>query len=420
MDKIKELKSRVADLIAKMKTLLDKADEEKRDLTDVETVEYNAADGECDKLKKDIEKREKLLADESRLSEAEPVHRQSVTMKQANRSKEWRALGEFIHSVCFDKDDPRLQDCDYRNIQTRDQSMKTGSEGGFAVPEQFRPTLLQVSPAEAIFEPRATVIPAGDPPDAKITMPALDQTANSNVYGGVVMYKVGEAGSLTKSSIALKEVSLEPAGIGGYVQVTNKLLDNWQAAGPLLEKQLRSALIGYKDTQFYNGNGVAGPQGILTANCTIPVNRSTANQIAAADIRNIYARIKMGGSYVWIASQTILPQLLALADGGSNLIFQTDYTKPIPNSLMGIPLIFHDRSVALGTKGDLVLADPAYYLIKQGSGPYISSDGGIVNFTSNQTLIKIITHIDGKPWLSEALPLEGSTSNTVSPFVVLN
>ena len=419
MDKIKELKTRVAELIAKMKAMLDKADEEKRDLTDAETVEYNAADTECDKLKKDIDKREKLLADETRLSEPEPVHRQSVTAKKANRAKEWRSFADFIHSVCRDKDDPRLQDCDYVNFETRDQSMKTGQEGGFAVPEQFKATLLQVSPAEAIFEPRATVIPAGDPPDAKITMPALDQTAAQNVYGGVVMYKVGEAGSLTKSSVVLKDVSLEPEGIGGYIQTSNKLLDNWQAAGPLFETQLRKALIGYKDTQFYNGNGIAGPQGILTAACTIAVKRNTANSVLATDIRSMFARIKMGGSYVWIASQTILPQLLALVDAGSSMIFQTDYTKPIPNSLMGIPLMFHDRSVALGTKGDLVLADLSYYLIKQGSGPYVASDGGIVNFTSNQTLIKIITNIDGKPWLTAPLPLEGSTSNTVSPFVVL-
>jgi len=131
------------------------------------------------------------------------------------------------------------------------------------------------------------------------------------------------------------------------------------------------------------------------------------------------ARIKMGGTYRWIASQTTLPQLLTLKDSNNNNLFSMDIRKPIPASLYGIPLQFFDRSVALGTAGDLILVDAGYYLTKRGSGPFVSSDGGLVNFTSEKTLIKIIDNVDGKPWLSAPLPLEGSTSNTVSPFVIL-
>jgi HK97 family phage major capsid protein len=128
----------------------------------------------------------------------------------------------------------------------------------------------------------------------------------------------------------------------------------------------------------------------------------------------------MGGSYLWVGSQTIIPQLLLLRDTVTANIFQMDYAKPIPSTLLGIPIMFADRSVALGTTGDLILVDMSYYLIKDGSGPFVASDGGIVNFTSNKTIIKAFWNVDGKPWLSAPLPLEGSTSNTVSPFVVLN
>jgi HK97 family phage major capsid protein len=297
--------------------------------------------------------------------------------------------------------------------------MGQGTEGGFAVPEQFRPELLQVQPQEAIFEPRATVIPAGDPPDAKISMPSLDQTSAKNIYGGVVMYKIGEATTLTESAMALKEVNLEPTGIGGYVIASDKLLRNWQASGTLIGNQLRKALIGFKDTQFYNGDGVGGPLGVLQSPARVDVTRTTANQIVDDDIRNMMKVMKMGGSYVWVASQTILSYLLALADAGSNMLFHTDYTKPIANTLMGIPLIFFDRSVALGTKGDLILLDLSYYLIKRGSGPFVAASEHVY-FTSNRTVIKITDNIDGKPWLTAKLPLEGSTSNYVSPFVVLN
>ena len=59
------------------------------------------------------------------------------------------------------------------------------------------------------------------------------------------------------------------------------------------------------------------------------------------------------------------------------------------------------------------------YLIKDGSGPFVSASEHVY-FTSNKTVIKIFTNVDGKSWLNEPIPLEGSTANTVSPFVVLN
>lgn len=419
MDKIKELRAKAEELIAKMRALLDLADTEKRDLTQEETDQYAGFEAEADKLERDIDRLEKLEERAARAEDAGDKPYKVKFKRKLDVPKEFRNIGEFIHAVRFNHDDPRLQDCEYRELETRDQSMGVGTEGGFALPTQFRPQLLQVTPAEAIFQPRAQVIPPGDPPDASVTMPALDQTSAQNVYGGVVMYKIAEASALTQSNIALKEVTLEPQGIGGYIQVSNKLLLNWQAASALLERQLRLALAGYKDTQFYSGNGVAGPLGVLNSPARIDVARTTANQIARGDVNNMIARAKQGGSYLWIASQTILPQLLALADGASGLVFQMDYTKPIPASLLGIPLMFHDRSVALGTKGDLILVDLNYYLIKEGSGPFVDASPH-VRFLNNQTVIKITQNIDGKPWLSAPLPLEGSTSNTVSPFVVLN
>jgi len=413
-EKLIELRAKAEEILASMRSMLTKATEEKRDFTDEERAAYDQLDAQSDDLQRDIDRLDKLVAREAELAEkADKPYR--VTYKRTNnRPSEFRNLGEFLSSVRFDRDDPRLSSVEYR-----EQSMGTGTEGGFALPEQFKPEILQVSPAEAIFRPRCTVIPAGDPPDAKITMTALDQTAGENVYGGIVVAKVAEGGTKSETDLRLKEVSLEPGEVAAYVTVTDKLLRNWQAASGFIGNQLRKAIIGWEDQQLYNGNGIGGPLGVIKAPCRIDVSRTTASQVVAADIRNMIARIKMGGSYLFVASQTIIPYLSALVDAGSNMIFHSDYTKPIPNTLMGIPLMFHDRSVALGTAGDLILVDMSYYLIKNGSGPFVDASPHVY-FTSNKTVIKAFWNVDGKPWLSAPLPLEGSTSNTVSPFVVLN
>lgn len=426
MDKLEKLKALVEENLAKMRAMLDEADADDRDLTDEETEQYVGWEKEVDKSNKEIARLEKLTAAELEAeNRKENPHRANFKARTHRYNKDFENIGEFVCSVIFDPGDPRLKDVEYREFEdiagtsiSNDMTMGTGTQGGFAIPEQFREELLQVQPAEAAFRPRATVIPAGDPPDAKISMPALDQTSNQNVYGGVIMYKVGEGATLTETNVRLKQVSLEPQGLGGYIQLTNKLIRNWRASGPLIATQLRKAAVGFEDTQFYSGNGIAGPLGILNSPAKIEVSRATANSIAIGDIRNMYARIKMGGSFVWIASQTTLPQLMQIQGGNSENIFIFDASKPVPNSLLGIPLIFHDRSVALGTKGDLVLCDLAYYLIKNGSGPFIAASEHYA-FINDITTVKIINNVDGHPWLSAPLPLEGSTSNTVSPFVIL-
>ena len=425
MNIIEKLRAQREKLLENMKGLLALADGDgtnSRDLTDEETVQYDGWDKEIEKVTSDIARREKLEADEARAAlDSDKPHQPDMPAKKTRQhSEEFESMGEFLYSVRFKQNDPRLQDA-YKEFEKRDSTMGSGVEGGFAVPTQFRGQLLSVDPAAAIFRPRSTVIPAGSPPDAEISMPALDQTAAQNVYGGVVMYKVGEADTLTESNVRLKEVTLRPEGLGGYVQVTDKLLRNWGAASAVLTNQLRLAATGFEDTQFYNGNGVAGPTGILNCPARVNVSRATASSIAIADIRNMYARIKMGGSFVWIASQTTLPQLMQLQGGNSENIFIFDASRPVPNSLLGIPLMFHDRSVALGTKGDLILCDLSYYLIKDGSGPYVATSQNVGStFLTGITTIKITDMVDGQPWLSAPLPLEGSTSNTVSPFIVLN
>ncbi len=437
----------LAELIAKREALLDKmrsllnlADGKvladgtdapegtaSRDLTDEETVEYDAWDKDVEKMTKDIARREKLEADEARAAAAgdNPHTPDFPNTRTRQHSAEFENLEEFLHSVAFRRGDPRLQDAWVEGVlpatgDARDSTMGTGTEGGFAVPTQFRPELLSVDPAESIFQPMSTLIPAGSPPDAEVEMPTLDQTANQNVYGGVVMYKIGEGIAPNESNIRLKKLSLTPEGLGGYVQITDKLLRNWSAAAAVVPTQLRKALAGYKDTQFYSGNGIAGPLGVIKARARIDVARGTATTIVKADIDNMMARMKWGGSLMWVASQTCFTQFTALVDAASRNIFQFDASKAIPASLHGAPLRFHDRSLPLGTKGDLILVDMAYYLVKEGSGPFVDISKNVGDtFLSGITTFKIVDNIDGKPWLTAPLPLEGSTDNTVSPFVVL-
>ena len=427
MDKLKELREKREALLLKMQALLDTAANESRDLTDDEDKEYKAHEAETEKVKADIARREKLAVEfqEARASGGggAPMFLPDVRIRASgDREREWRNIGDFVAALRFNRQDPRLTDVEYVQFPAESrtgQSMGIGSEGGYVLPAQFRQEIWEVTPQGAIFRPRCDVIPAGDPPDAALTMPALAQGAGQNMYGGMTVYAIGEADSITETDLKFREFTLTPHQFAALIPITNKLLANWQAAGTFIKNKMQAAKVAYEDTQFYKGNGVAKPKGILNQSAKITVTRAGAGAIASADIDGMYARAKLGGSLVWIASQTTLPQLVTLKNSNNWNLFVTDYTKPVPNTLMGIPLIFNDRSVALGTSGDIVLADLSYYQIKDGAGPFLDVSEHYY-FTSAKTLIRLIWATDGNSPLSEAIPLEGSTSNTVSPFVVLS
>jgi HK97 family phage major capsid protein len=411
MNKIEQLRSQYAEIVAKMRGILDKADEEKRDLTEEETRSYEQFEADSEKIKAQVAREERLSVAELEMRRRidDPL-RPPVTNAPPDK-KEFKSLGEFLYAVRFTPTDPRL-------MELREQQMVVGESGGFAVPPAFIPTLLQVTPQDAIWRPRCTVIPAGDSPDTDLTMPALDQGTGSNMYGGVAVYATSEGATLTETDAKIREVKLQPHETGAFVTVTDKLLRNWSACSSLIQTLLRRALIAWEDTKILTGTGVSEPTGIINSPCKIAYTRATASQIAFTDIIGMYARMKFGGSPIWVASQTTLPQILVLQDASTRYIFQPDARENVAGRLLGMPLLLADRAPALGSEGDIGLYDPAYYLLKDGAGISIALSSDFL-FTSNKTVFKCLFSVDGKSWLNAPIPLEGSSSNTISPFVTL-
>jgi len=419
-ERFNDIQKRQAEGVEAMKGILEAADTEKRDLTEAEEADFAYLDKEVERLKKDEARTAKLINDEDLMNE--PQRRVAIHNPNPPTTppEEFRDFGEFIHSVRFNPADRRLQDLYHSGEEQREQSMGTGTEGGFMVPNQFVGVLRSVEQQDGIFRPRSTVIPAGSPPDATITMPVLDQSAGENMYGGVEVQWIAEGATKPATDAAIKEFSLTPKEVAAHVVITDKLLRNWPACQSVVGGLLRKAIVASEDTAFMNGTGVGQPQGVMSSGAVINYSRATASTIALADVEGMYARLKMDGRPVWIASQTTLPQLMAMVDAGSNRVwYPNNDDGGLPGTLMGIPIVLNDRAPALGSTGDLMLVDLAYYMIKDGSGPFLATSPH-VHFTANKTVLKVFWNVDGQSWLNDPIPLEGSTANTVSPYIVLN
>lgn len=416
------MKEKRAGLIDKMSALVTTATNEGRDLTAEEAASYEILKTEATQLATQIVRAEEVEGLRASLgSSATTVAARNSPGATASASpKEFETLGEFLATVARNPNDARLTFVEGGDARA-EQRMDDGPSGGFMVPTRFVASIMQVNPQEAIFRPRAQIIPAGDPPDAEVTMPALDQTGATpaNVYGGVAMSWIGEGDTKPETGFSLRQISLKPKEIAGHITLTDKLLRNWQAAGTTAETLLRQAVLAATEDAYLKGNGVGKPLGILNAGATYYVPRTTAGTILTADIDNMVARMLMrGGSPVWLATQSALPKLRQLKDEGNNRIWANSLVAGSPPTLAGYPVLWHERSPLLGVKGDLVLADLSYYLIKDGSGPFVQM--GYINddFVKNKSRMKIFFNVDGQPWLTA--PFKQESGYEVSPFVALD
>lgn len=426
---LKKLREQRAKLVAEMRGIIETAEAADRDLTAEEQAAFDAAKASKDDLDKRIERLEGVEASEAALDVVVPAASRRGGIERAGgdpAAREFESLGEFLSAVRFRPSDQRLEYAEGVGAEAGDDGMSAemrmdnDRQGGFMVPTQFRSTIMSVSPQDALVRPRASVIPAGSPPDAGITMPALDQSGSNpgNVFGGMTFQWIEEGGEKPETDAELRGVTLTPHEIAGFVTVTDKLLRNWQASAAFLESLMRGGVSAAEDYAFLRGTGNGQPLGALNAPVLKAVNRAVSNQVSYTDLVNMVAVLLMrGGSPVWSIPQSALPQIAKLKDENNNYIWIANARDGFAGTLLGYPVRWNNRAPALGSKGDILLADWSYYLIKDGSGPFVAASEH-VKFTSNKTIIKIFWNVDGAPWMHA--PFKEENGYEVSPFVALD
>jgi HK97 family phage major capsid protein len=306
-------------------------------------------------------------------------------------------------------------------------SESSGVTGGYTVPPDFYDKLMLVVAETAIMRNQgAFVMPMAS---ATFQMPYLDLTTaqaagTSPFFGGIKFNWTAEAQNRTETEPKFKLFELKAWELSGYTVSSNVLLAD-AAFG--LEKFLfflfGTGISWYEDYAFLQGTGAGQPQGVLTANCAISVNRQTANKVQFADVANLQSKLLPSsyGKAIWTFSPSVVPQLLQLQDGANRAIFisiDQGITKKPTWSLLGRPCIPTEKVPALGTKGDLMLIDPSLYIIGDRQQIEIAASEH-VNFLANQMTWRVVERVDGRPWMDQPVTLQDGATQ-VSPIVVLN
>jgi HK97 family phage major capsid protein len=416
------------DLHNQMKAIVEAAEKDERDLTAEETEKFNALKAERATLDARISRAEDLAATDEVLNAVVPARSRQATIRAGGpeAARDFESVGQFLHAVRFNPNDQRLNFVEGVGAETDENGlsaemrMDNDQQGGFMVPTQLRQTIMSVAPQDSLVRPRATVIEAGNPPDAGITMPALDQSGTNpgHMFGGMTFSWIEEGEEKPETDAQLKGIQLTPHEIAGIVTVTDKLLRNWMASAAFIENLMRGGVSAAEDYAFLRGNGKTQPLGAIHAPAMKYINRATANTVTYTDLLTMVSRLLMrGGTPVWSMPQGALPHIATLQDPEGHYIWKANAVDGFAGTLLGYPVRWNNRNPLLGSKGDIIICDWSYYLIKDGSGPFVAASEH-VKFTSNKTVIKIFWNVDGAPWLNA--PISEENGYEVSPFIGLD
>lgn len=416
---IEQLRKLRAMKIKAMEALNNKAKEELRDFEDGEQKEYEALNNTQKSLKAQIERELELQALDVEMSEptSEPIINKEIHVSKNiadNQDKDetgFENFGDFVGAI-YNQDREKLKNVEYKNA-----SSDTGSEGGFLIPTTFQKQILQHSISESIVRPRATVIPAtSGTPDAPIEIPYLDQSNDLN--GGVKFHWTNDSDEKKETGeVKLKLMNLTPQEVSGTWTVPNKMLRNISALSPLMMKLFGRAYIAQENQVFLFGDGVGKPKGIFNSKALAQVTRKTAKKIAYEDILAMASkRVPNENGYVWLLTLDTEAELAKLQDGDGQFILKTSAKEDFSKILHGMSEIVNGYSPSLGNVNDLALLDFSKYIIKDGAGMMIDVSSH-AEFKKSQTVFRFINNLDADTWVQNKIKLNNKLE--VSPFIAL-
>lgn len=340
--------------------------------------------------------------------------------------------GDYFHTIWRGNGARETAEVSSKLEQLRNFSSDVPSDGGFLVPETLRSELLSVALETAIVRSLARVVPMST---LRVPFPSIDSTSNvSSVYGGISGYWTEEAGKLTSSKPRFGRVVLDAKKLTAYTEIPSELLsDSLISLTMFINQMFPEALSFFEDIAFLTGDGVGRPLGALNGAAAIPVTRTTSGSIEFNDVINMFARMlpQSMKRAVWVASIDTFPKLAGMRIIQQNVAGTENVgvASPAvwlnngqviggpPMTLMGRPVIFTEKTPALGSAGDLAFVDFGFYLIgdRQAMQAKQSDD---FKFDTDEVAFRIIERVDGRPWLQSAItPHNGG--NTLSPIVKL-
>lgn len=428
------LKEKLKQKLDEQAALLGVAVTESRGMSVEEQTKFDALEVEIKSLETTIQAQEKVSQREKELNT--PVNEPVLpavpgATASIKNDKKWKSFGELLKAVQVagtpgERIDQRLM---IGIKQTASGSSEAiNSDGGFLVDEQYVSELLTRTYDLALVADKVRKIPIGDTANT-LRINGIDETsrANGSRWGGVQAYWTGEANTVTATKPKFREIVLKLEKLMSLCYATDELLQDAVALEGVIRQAFSEEMAFKLDDAFINGTGGGMPLGILPAPCTYQVAKQSGQSAATIVYENIlnmwthmWGRSRQNA--VWFINQEIEPQLntmsLVIGTAGVPVYMPANGANGLPYSILfGRPVIPIEQCSALGTPGDIILADMTQYLAID-KGDITPATSVHVRFLYDEQVFRLTYRVNGMPiWHAPLSPFKGS--NIVSPFVTL-
>jgi len=273
--------------------------------------------------------------------------------------------------------------------------------GGYLVPTEFQAEVIRYASENSIIRPRARVY---NMTRDSLEIPKLDQSTYQ--FGGATLYWTAESGEKTASQPSFGKLKLTAKKLIGLCPVSDELLEDSAINLANFLVSLFGEAIGYEeDYRFLRGTGVGQPLGIINTSGVVSVDRNTSSQIRLVDLSAMEAQLPAwadSGS-VWVTTKAGRAQMVRAGSettGGVSL-WVPSVQQGMPALFMGKPVIVTDKLPALGTKGDIILCNPSYYVVGDKGGIQVASSIHD-RFRYDETTFRFVKRVDGQPAIPTA------------------
>lgn len=333
MNKLIALREERNRIVTQARSLLDKADAEKRELSAEEQGQYDALMVDQQRKADNIAREERQNELERDLAGKEIGKRESGDKKESRTgtgSDEYRASFEKMlrHGV------QGLTPDDVRSL-----SANTDTEGGFLVmPEQMVAGIIKGVDDEVLIRRLATKYQV--PNAASLGVPTLDADPADAAWTAELLTG-NEDGTM-----AFGKRELKPSPLAKRIKISNKLLRQLPGIEALVMQRLGYKFAVSQEKAFMTGSGANQPLGVFTASAngiTTARDVSTGNATTAFTVDGlIEAKYALKSQYMrtaeWIFHRDAVKMLAKLKDGEGQYIWQPAKTAADPDMLLGRPV----------------------------------------------------------------------------------
>lgn len=452
---IGDLQQKLVELSASARAIQESADRDGRDLTPEEVEQVSGFFAAFDATEADIKRREQMDKLQARLNSSpgrqtdpEPLPRPAAAAAHAlevpagttisggdfagatRGSSGFRNLGEMARTVKNAVVNPANVDPRLKVLAaapTTQSQEAVGADGGYLVPPDFRTYIMQKVMGEDSLLSKCDQQTTSS---NSITIP-VDETTPWQTTGGVQVYWEGEGQAIAQSKVALNNINVRANKVAALVPVTEELLEDSPSLTAYLNRKVPDKMTFKLNDAIVNGDGVGKPVGLMKSPALVTQAAEGAQAAGTVLFNNItkmwsrmYAPLRRNA--VWITNQDIEPQLASMVIPAAAGVSSPAYLPPgsglvannLNGTLMGRPIVYTDATAAIGTPGDIILADLTQYLALVKTGGMKSDVSIHLWFDYHLTAFRFTLRVGGLPWWAAAVTRPGA-KNTVSFAVAL-